>query len=114
MRLFKKLDGLFHRANQNRFTKGIVLIKEHQSLPRYEPIAWRETTKTTLGSIRYLIRILLVIEFPVAVICLLAVAQSNASYYQSHRSGPVSCRQLHLLGDCDPAHGGSFRLSCCG
>lgn len=89
MKLFQFLDTAFNRANQNRFTKGIVLIKEHTSLPNFEPIAWRETTKTTLGSIRYLIRIFVTIEFPVLTVCLLAVGLSNASYYQMHRSGPV-------------------------
>lgn len=86
---FQLLDRLFHKANQNRITKGIVLIKEHSSLPVDDPIAWRETTKTTLGSFRYLLRIFLVIEVPVLVVCLISVAMSGGSVYQSHRSGAV-------------------------
>ncbi len=39
-----------------------------------EPVAWRETTKTTLGAFRHLVRLLLVIETPVVVICILLVA----------------------------------------
>lgn len=89
MMFFQLLDKAFHRANQNRFTKGIVLIKEHSSLPRYHPIAWRETSKTALGSIQYLIRIFVAIEFPVLLICLIAVGNSNSGYYQYHRSGAV-------------------------
>lgn len=86
LRLFQLLDRTFHRANNNRFTRGIVLIREQSSLPKYDPIAWRETTKTTLGSFRYLIRIFLVIEFPVFTLCLLAVSLSSQGYYQSNRS----------------------------
>ena len=66
MRLFKSLDAFFMRANQNRFTKGIVLIHESVTLPMYDPIRWRETTKRSLGTTRYLIRMLLAIEVPVA------------------------------------------------
>ena len=66
MRLFKSLDAFFMRANQNRWTKGIVLIHESVTLPDYEPIRWRETTKRSLGTTRYLIRMLLAIEVPVA------------------------------------------------
>ena len=66
MRLFKSLDAFFMRANQNRWTKGIVLIHESVTLPMFDPIRWRETTKRSLGTTRYLIRMLLAIEVPVA------------------------------------------------
>ncbi len=66
MRLFKSLDAFFMKANQNRLTKGIVLIHESVTLPMYDPIRWRETTKRSLGTTRYLIRMLLAIEVPVA------------------------------------------------
>jgi ABC-type transport system involved in multi-copper enzyme maturation permease subunit len=71
MRLFKSLDAFFLRANQNRWTKGIVLIHESVTLPVFDPIRWRETTKRSLGTTRYLIRILLVLEVPVLVAMLL-------------------------------------------
>ena len=66
MRLFKSLDAFFMKANQNRWTKGIVLIHESVTLPMFDPIRWRETTKRSLGTTRYLIRMLLAIEVPVA------------------------------------------------
>ncbi len=66
MRLFKSLDAFFMKVNHNRLTKGIVLIHESVTLPMYDPIRWRETTKRSLGTTRYLIRMLLAIEVPVA------------------------------------------------
>lgn len=65
LKVFKSLDGLFHRLNQNRWTKGIVLTHENVALPLFEPIRWRETKKRSLGTTRYLIRTLLVLEIPV-------------------------------------------------
>ncbi len=65
LKLFKSLDGLFHRANHNRLTRGIVLIRESVALPIYHPISWRETSKRSLGTTRYLVRFLLLIEVPV-------------------------------------------------
>ena len=71
LQFFRWLDGLFHRLNQNRVTKGIVLIRDSVALPLYQPIAWRETSKKTLGTTRYLIRYLLVVEPPLLFFLLL-------------------------------------------
>ena len=54
-------------------TRGIVLINELTRLPEDEPVAWRETTKKSLGTVRYLVRVLLVLEFPIVLVCLLFV-----------------------------------------
>ena len=86
---FQMLDGLFQRANENRFTRGIVLVGERSKLPVYDPVAWRETTKTSLGSFRYLIRIFLALEFPVIAISVLAIATANSDYYRD-RHGAIS------------------------
>ena len=67
LRLFKSLDGFFHNVNHNRLTRGIVLIRESVALPGYHPISWRETSKRSLGTTRYLVRFLLLIEVPVMV-----------------------------------------------
>ncbi len=88
--LFQVLDRMFHRANQNKVTQGIVLIHDGDKLPEYEPIAWRETTKTAMGSLRYLIRIGLVIEFPVLFICLMAVTLSAGDLYAGSRNPLVA------------------------
>lgn len=84
LRIFKSLDRMFHQANQ-RFTKGIVLIQDAGSLPKYEPITWRETTKSTLGSFRYLIRMFLLIEIPVLIVGVFAVGLSGGGLYSYHR-----------------------------
>ncbi|MBC8113023.1 MAG: ABC transporter permease subunit [Candidatus Saccharimonas sp.] len=65
LKFFKSLDSFFWKANQNRFTKGIVLIHESVTLPLFDPIRWRETKKRSLGTTRYLIRMLLALELPV-------------------------------------------------
>ena len=70
LKLFKSLDGIFQQANHNRLTRGIVLIRESVALPGYHPISWRETSKRSLGTTRYLIRFLLLIEVPVMVMAL--------------------------------------------
>ncbi|TWT57469.1 ABC-2 family transporter protein [Thalassoglobus neptunius] len=80
---FQSLDRLFQKANQNRVTQGIVLVRESSSLPVYQPVAWRETTKTSLGSFRYLLRIFIALEFPVVAVCAIAIATSVGSFYSN-------------------------------
>ncbi|MGD9855982.1 MAG: ABC transporter permease [Planctomycetaceae bacterium] len=81
LNVFRKLDGLFGRLNQNRVTRGIVIIRESTTLPADEPIAWRETKKKSLGTIRYLIRVFLVLEAPVLVLCLwIVIAEADRSW----------------------------------
>lgn len=65
IRIFRSLDKMFHQLNQNRWTKGIVLTREQVDLPDYSPIRWRETTKRSLGTTRYLVRLLLILEIPI-------------------------------------------------
>ncbi len=66
-RAFIRLDAAFREMN-NRYANGIEIVKTKTVLPDYDPVAWRETTKTTLGSFRYLVRILLLVEIPVLLI----------------------------------------------
>lgn len=75
---FKRLDGLLKRLNDNRITRGIVLLADKSSLPENDPVAWRETTKRSLGRARYLFRIFLAIEIPLAMVCaLIAILESG-------------------------------------
>lgn len=60
--LFHKLDKFFNEANS--VTGGIVLVKDGDPLPGMAPVAWRETTKKSLGTFRYLFRVLIVLELP--------------------------------------------------
>jgi ABC-type transport system involved in multi-copper enzyme maturation permease subunit len=69
-RLFRRLDGVFVRWNENRYTHGITLIADAEPLPGTCPIAWVETTRTALGSMRYLVRVLLVVEALLAMLVL--------------------------------------------
>ena len=75
LKAFKWLDRFFFRLNENRWTKGRVLLSDKSELDQIlEPVAWRETTKTSLGSIRYLIRLLIGMETPVVIFGLLLIA----------------------------------------
>lgn len=71
MTAFKALDRLFWGMN-DRFTRGVVLVKDSVGLPEEEPIAWRETSKKSLGTVRYLFRVFVVLEFPVVFVLSLA------------------------------------------
>ena len=79
LKVFHRLDGVFQRLNQNRVTKGIILINESATLPGGDPVAWRETRKKSLGTFRYLIRIFVATEIPVLLICLLMAGSSDNS-----------------------------------
>ena len=84
LKTFRSLDALFHRLNQNRLTKGIVLIHDNVTLPLHEPIRWRETKKRTLGTTRYLIRLLLLLEVPVLFGMLIPLGADSPNF-----GGPV-------------------------
>jgi ABC-type transport system involved in multi-copper enzyme maturation permease subunit len=92
MGLFRSLDGLFVRMNENSVTKGIVLIRETTALPDDAPVAWRETTKKSMGTARYLFRIFVATEIPIVVGCILTIGFS----YDSSRLVGISM-MLFLL-----------------
>lgn len=69
LNIFKALDQLFTEINNNPVTRGVELVKDRNVLPDNEPIAWRETAKKSLGTVRYQFRILVAIEVPVFLIC---------------------------------------------
>ncbi len=78
--VFKSLDRWIVWSNK-RFTRGIVLVKESHRIPDMQPVAWRETMKRSLGQFRYLVRILVVLEFPVLVFILLAANDRSESRF---------------------------------
>ncbi|MCY2965474.1 MAG: hypothetical protein NT069_17880, partial [Planctomycetota bacterium] len=63
---FKWLDRRFN--NMNRVTGGVVLVKDGEPLPGDRPIAWRETAKKSLGTFRYLFRVLMGLELPLVFV----------------------------------------------
>lgn len=67
LEVFKYLDGVFNEANS--ITGGVVLVNDKETLPEDDPVAWRETAKKTLGTFRYLFRVLVVLELPVLFAC---------------------------------------------
>jgi ABC-type transport system involved in multi-copper enzyme maturation permease subunit len=69
LKWFRSLDQVYVKLN-DRYTRGIVLVREKKThrLPDMEPILWRESTKTTLGTFRYLVRVVVAIELPLAAI----------------------------------------------
>ncbi len=64
--LFKRIDHLFN--GMNKVTGGVVLVRDGEVYPTDDPISWRETAKRSLGTFRYLFRILVVIQLPILLI----------------------------------------------
>src|SRR6202044_1804875 len=64
--LFRLLDRFFDALNS--VAGGVVLVRDLPGLPLAEPIRWRDTRKRSLGTPRYLARILFAIELPVLVL----------------------------------------------
>ena len=58
---------------------GVVLIREPDTLPHLEPVAWREVSKKSLGKLRYLIRIFVLLEAPILLVGLFVVSQGAPS-----------------------------------
>ncbi len=63
LELFQGLDRLFNDVNV--VTGGVVLVHDGSIFPDKNPIAWRETSKKSLGTFRYLFRVLVVLELPI-------------------------------------------------
>lgn len=77
--LFKEVDRVFHEMNT--VTGGVVLVKDGDPFPANDPIRWRETAKRSLGTFRYLFRILVVIELP--ILCISQMVNVNMVQTQS-------------------------------
>ncbi len=75
--VFKRLDRVFLRLNDNPLTRGFVLVGDTAPLPGDEPVAWRETAKRSLGKAQYLMRVFIALEIPVTVLCALIVGWAN-------------------------------------
>lgn len=97
LQFFHWIDGIFLRANQNSVTKGIVLINESVSLPLFQPISWREKSKKTLGTTRYLVRFLMVVEPPLIFYLLLAEIASYRHNNDGMTPGVVPSIFLWLI-----------------
>ena len=56
-----------------------MLVRDQGFLPKRAPIHWRETRKKSLGTFRYLFRVLVVLEFPILFCIQLMRFGTNAS-----------------------------------
>jgi ABC-type transport system involved in multi-copper enzyme maturation permease subunit len=63
LEFFRALDRFFEQLNV--VTGGVVLVRDGGFLPKRAPIRWRETRKKSLGTFRYLFRVLVALEFPI-------------------------------------------------
>lgn len=84
LNIFRRIDKVFFWANRN-VAFDVKLVREGDSLPGNEPIAWREVSKRSLGQFRYLVRVMIPLMFPVVFMGMFA-ATSSANEWQS--SGP--------------------------
>jgi hypothetical protein len=82
---FRSLDRLYTRMNV--VVGNVVLVREKALLPADKPIAWRETAKKSLGTVRYLVRVLVAIELPTGV---LLVVSSESHGFTSNRDLAVA------------------------
>lgn len=74
--VFRGFDRLFRFLNEKLCGDIMVLAGEGQ-LARDRPIAWRETTHRTMGTARYLIRLFMLIEYPVLFLCSISVGSET-------------------------------------
>ncbi len=65
--VFKELDEFFTSLNQ--LTGGVELVKDRNTWPKFKPVQWRETSRKSLGTFRYLFRVLVVLEIPILFAC---------------------------------------------
>ncbi|MBM82183.1 MAG: hypothetical protein CMJ78_16575 [Planctomycetaceae bacterium] len=86
LEFFRGLDKFFANLNEAT-TGGIVLIQDADKLPGDEPIAWRETQKKSLGTARYLIRVLVSIQTPLLFV--LALGLSMTTYQVTNLTTPL-------------------------
>lgn len=65
LQIFQYLDHVFN--DMNKVTGGVILIRDGDPLPGDQPVGWRETAKKSLGTFRYLFRVLMILELPLVL-----------------------------------------------
>ncbi len=83
--LFHGLDNLYTRMNV--IVGNVVLVREKALLPEDQPIAWRETSKKSLGTVRYLVRVLVAIELPTVFFLVSASEGANIDLTRGYSVG---------------------------
>ena len=69
LRFFQALDRFYKKLNNNRLTRGIELVPDRSTLPAEKGVAWRETTKKSLGKLQHLVRVFIALEFTTICVC---------------------------------------------
>ena len=77
MEFLRWLDRAWERLN-TKYARGVIVSQEKQSLPGDQPVTWRESSRKSLGSFRYLLRVFLVIEVPTLFILVIAGPQLDS------------------------------------
>jgi len=72
---FKRLDRFM--IGLNTHFGNIVLIKDKATLPDREPVAWRETTKKSLGKARYIFRVFVLVLVPTTFFGFLVISDTS-------------------------------------
>ena len=66
---FRAIDRFFHDVN-DRLARGRLIVDDRTPLPDDEPVAWRHRYRKSLGTVRYLVRILICLELPTLIFSL--------------------------------------------
>lgn len=76
LKFFRSADAWFHRMNANPLTQGIELIKTRPTLPEETPVAWRERTRSVVGSPTHLTRLFFLFTIPLGMIVYLTMTSN--------------------------------------
>lgn len=87
---FKGLDRFFINLN-DATTGGVILIKDTSSLPKDEAIGWLETSKKSLGTVRYLVRVLVTIEMPLLLFLAISTDSMRPARSNSEAATVLLC-----------------------
>ncbi|MFP6764233.1 MAG: ABC transporter permease, partial [Planctomycetaceae bacterium] len=83
LEFLRLVDRFWNRIN-SRYARGVIVVNDRPTLPDQAPIAWRESQKKSLGSVRYLVRTLVLIEMPTLLVIVL-----NLDFQSTTSPGPV-------------------------
>ena len=85
---FQFLDRFFNELNEHT-TGGVVLIPDGETLPSFQPVAWRETRKKSLGTFRYQFRILMLLLAPLVLVIAHFMTDGRNDFSSPFRGFPV-------------------------
>ena len=104
LEVFQRADRFFNELNKST-TGGIVLVPDHETLPLFQPITWRETRKKSLGTFRYQFRILMFLLAPLVLVIAAILSEGRNDFTSPFRGFPaffwfvsVICLTIHSTG----------------